>query len=229
MSRRAFASNSTAEAIEAEFVEKENAPPTGASDEIPAPPTTKADWCGDAPCRATYGRIIDAARLVAEVAYSTNEANVGALAEASGDEGAAERWLRGVLRLLEDRMLPAWWDAGHREEVLRLAARRNLGYYAKRCVDVERLEKDLGREAFKKLKDVALEVHMAVVMEHVMPEDEDDDEIRGTLAISKDAIDEAIKIWGEETTKQLFKRTKEDIEEEQAHAEEFGSRLREQL
>ena len=55
--------------------------------------------------------MIDCARLAAETAYIWNEAVVGALAEALGDEGAAERWLMDFLALL-GHGAPDGGDAG---------------------------------------------------------------------------------------------------------------------
>eukprot|EP00977_Amphora_coffeiformis_P021001 scaffold8708_cov112-Amphora_coffeaeformis.AAC.1 len=77
-----------------------------------------------------YGRLIDLARLTADLAYEQRGAMVGALAEAGGQDDAAEQWLRGFIALLEESsklqlhhdsdkennhgassslVLPSWW------------------------------------------------------------------------------------------------------------------------
>mmetsp|Transcript_28874 Transcript_28874/g.69819 ORF Transcript_28874/g.69819 Transcript_28874/m.69819 type:complete len:732 (-) Transcript_28874:173-2368(-) len=119
-----------------------------------------------------YGRLIDLARLTADIAYDRNHAMVGPMAEASGDDGAAEAWLRGFLALLlhaddsEPRKnLPKWWyentnsekDTDHRtlgfsnwennphlHALLRLANNRHGDHFVKRCPDQALLKKKWG-------------------------------------------------------------------------------------
>ena len=251
--RRAFASASavgseTNEVIEADFTEKEKRASTATNADAGAqdqdlPPTADdyddsatewsvpPDWCGAAPGHAAYGRIVDSARLAAEFAYEENGAAVGALAEAAGEDGAGSRWLRGFLGLLEaGSFLPGWWHEGHREEVLRLAQRRNSGHYVKRCLDVPRLKAELGRDAYNKLEEVAMKVYTRVIKVEAneeeeeeeyedegdeMDDTEEDDVPLETLPLSKEAVNRALQIWGEDATRELFKKTPEEMEEEQ--------------
>ena len=241
--RRAFASASavgseTNEVIEADFTEKEKRASTATNADAGAqdqdlPPTADdyddsatewsvpPDWCGAAPGHAAYGRIVDSARLAAEFAYEENGAAVGALAEAAGEDGAGSRWLRGFLGLLEaGSFLPGWWHEGHREEVLRLAQRRNSGHYVKQCLDVPRLKAELGREAYNKLEEVSTKVYMCVIMvkkkgnEEEDEDDEMDDVPLESLPLSKEAVDQALRIWGKETARELFKKLPEQLLEQ---------------
>lgn len=114
--------------------------------------------------KVVYGRLIDLARLTAEFAYDRNGALVGAMAEAGGDDGAAERWLRGFLVMLQGTAaqsnFPTWWwehDAvnedgtndriddddnnPHHQALLSLARNRNEDFFIKRCVDRQVLKK----------------------------------------------------------------------------------------
>ena len=264
--------------IEADFVEKgEGAPATSTSDSdaglastvedelrdgggedkdgvdiapsLPEP----GDWCGDVPSSAAYGCIISAVRLTAELAYAANGAAVGALAEASGDEDAAIRWLDGGLALLEGSpgALPDWYGEDrekHRAAVRKLAGRRHGKHFVKRCLDVKQLKSDLGWESYRKLEEVASALYANVRgarkkeegkekldfgidgnFQELMGREEEDLGAEGKdpfyPSIPKEAIDEALEIWGDEAQQELFQVGSKQYAEEVSQMKEMGQDL----
>lgn len=167
-----------------------------------------------------YERIIDAARLLAERAYEMNGACVGALAEAGGDEGAADRWLRGFLVLIRHQLPPWWTDAQHMDPLLKLAHDRRGNFFIKRCVDPKKLKKRMGDIDFTVLEMIAYDVQERInSSKHSSEEEADEDKYR---FVDQSHIAQAKEVWGEETYKELVKLSPEEMEAEQGGQEQLA-------
>ena len=188
------------------------------------------DYFGSTPNEKAYQKVIDMARLTAEVAYQRNNAMVGALAEAGGEEGAAERWLLGFVTLIQQH-LPQWWwrkqkndnidvknnDTEHRDSLLALANNRRGDYFIKRCIDPLVLKKRMGAGDYAVADVVAFEILRRVAPSEQEKEVEEEFNTNKNqfFPLSQEAIDGAKAIWGEETMTELSKMTEEELEMEQ--------------